>query len=200
MYYRKLRQFQLIEHEIEEVLIQQVERHDEVLTAVLNAETTNHIDGHIGPGSLDEQEIDEVFMQRFEEHNEILIAGGNNCFLFYCILFIFSYLIFFIFTAEGEDEKELEEKEEDKAEEGEQSLPRLWSEEDNNVPLSLADELLSVDPLTFTPLQQSPLFREVEEVQQAPPCANLCTANSASLFKGVDVGEVIEKVYLLNYI
>ncbi|KAK0341150.1 hypothetical protein LTR94_027616, partial [Friedmanniomyces endolithicus] len=150
----KIRQFQLIEHEIEEVLIQQVERHDEVLTAVLNAETTNHIDGHIGPGSLDEQEIDEVFMQRFEEHNEILIAG------------------------DGEDEKELEEKEEDKAEEGEQSLPRLWSEEDNNVPLSLADELLSVDPLTFTPLQQSPLFREVEEVQQAPPCANLCTANS----------------------
>lgn len=88
-------------------------------------------------------------------------------FLFYCILFIFSYLIFFIFTAEGEDEKELEEK----AEEGEQSLPRLWSEEDNNVPLSLADDLLSVDPLTFTPLH------EEEPVQQAPPCANLCAAN-----------------------
>lgn len=51
-----------------------------------NAETTNHIEGLIGPGSLDEQEIDEVFIQRFEEHNEILIAGGNNCFLFYCIL------------------------------------------------------------------------------------------------------------------
>lgn len=92
-------------------------------------------------------------------------------FLFYCILFIFSYLIFFIFTAEGEDEKELEEN----AEEGKQSLPRLWSEEDNNVPLSLADDLLSVDPLTFTPLH------EEEPVQQAPPCANLCAANSLPL-------------------